>query len=560
MSRPQPSSASSSSPDPAARPSVSRSDREQAYLAMVKVLQRDPPDLLAWSEAVRTEEGHPLDFETFPFQRELYEAFGDRSIPTVDIMKSAQCGISAAGVSLALYAPDVWAASVLYVLPGFADAYDFSDTRVKRTIDDSVYLSLRVKGTDNKGLRQVGDAYAYFRGSGSERQALSIPADVLVLDEYDRLDRRNIPTFERRLNSPTSLRLQRRFSNPSYPEEGIHLLYLGTDQRQWMVRCWRCGHEAPIDYDAGDAGHHHVDEERGLRVCGRCRRELDPERIASGRWVAARPGAGPRGYHVSRLIVASEDVPAIVAAHHRGSEDEVQAHYNYDLGQPYSPKGGSISRNQVLACRRDYELPDSYSGPSWVTAGVDVGKVLHVRISRWTPDGQAVALFLGEVPDFAGLAQLWDRYNVRFGLIDERPEERAARSFMEAHAGRCKLVRWSGEEQRDPVVVDDDRGLVIARRTGACDRLVAAFSTQTKYLPRTLPSDYVSHLTAPHRGVEETKGGQKVARYASSRADDWFFAEVYDLLAKESAGPPAFDMAGPAPETIRERIHRRRSF
>jgi hypothetical protein len=184
--------------------------------------------------------------------------------------------------------------------------------------------------------------------------------------------------------------------------------------------------------------------------------------------------------------------------------------------------------------------------------------VLHVRISRWTSRGQAVALFIGEVPDFTHLAQLWRRYEVRFGLVDERPEERAARAFMNEHAGRCKLIRWSGEEQRDPVVVDDDNGLVVARRTGACDRLVAAIGEQSRMLPRDLPSDYVSQMTAPHRTLETTKAGQKVARYASSRADHWFFAEVHDLLAKEAAGPPPVDMQAAEPETMRERIARAR--
>ena len=41
-------------------------------------------------------------------------------------------------------------------------------------------------------------------------------------------------------------------------------------------------------------------------------------------------------------------------------------------------------------------------------------------------------------------------------------------------------------------------------------------------------------MTAPHRVVERTKDGQKVARYVNdNRADHYFFAESYDVLAKE---------------------------
>jgi len=416
-------------------------------------------------------------------------------------------------------------------------------------------IALRVASTDNKGLKRVGEANLYFRGSGSEKKALSIPADVLVFDEYDRLDQRNIPKFRRRLNSPTSMRLERRFSNPSFPEFGIHELFLGSDQREWFVKC-TCRHEAEIAYDEGE-DRHHVDEERGLRVCGRCGKALDPKTIAAGRWVATRPDLAERGYHITRLAVPSEDVPAIVKAHRATSEDELQAHFNFDLGLPYSPRGGSLDRELVYACRRDYEMPDSYDGPDWVTAGVDVGKVLHVRISRWLKSAKAVPLYIGEVPDFEALALLWRRYDVRFGVIDERPEERAARAFMDAHRGRVLLCRWSGEEQRDPILTDDDRGLVIARRTGACDRLVAAVIDQRRLLPRDIPEAYAPQMTAPHRQVETRPNGQKVARYVSTRADHYFFAECYDLLAREARPAPAM-ASGDEPVTIREQVRRRR--
>jgi phage terminase large subunit GpA len=513
-------------------------------------------DLLSWSRAYRIEAGGALDFEAFPFQRELYAAFGDPSLKTVEVMKAAQCGISAAGVSLALYAADVWGANVVYVLPGFDVAHDFSDTRVATAIRASAHLRSRVRSTDNKGLKQVGEAFVYFRGSGSEQQALSIPADVLVLDEFDHLDRRHVGLFRRRLGSPTSMKLERAFSNPSYPETGIHAGYLASDQREWLVRCRRCRRESPLTWEGGED--HVVDEDRAALVCGRCGRRLSAEAIATGRWVPGRPDVTPRGYHISRLIVPGQDIGELIAEHRRTDEESVQTHYNFDLGLPYAPRGGSLSSDEVLACRRDYAMPPSFDGPDWVTAGVDVGRVLHVRISRWLPSGKAVPLYIGEIPGFEDLAQLWNRFEVNFGLIDERPEERKAREFMETFRGRCVLIRWSGSEQRDPTVLDSDRGIVSARRTGACDRAVDAFQRQMRLLPRDLPEDYLSQVTAPHRVTETNPRGQKVARYISERADDFFFAEVHDLLAHEVRGQaPAFG-SGPPPLTLQEQVLLRR--
>jgi len=542
---------------PASSTSSERLDLEEAYRLAVESFLRKDPGLLDWSEAFRFEEGDPLDFDSFPFQRRLYDDFGSKELRTVDVMKSGQCGISAAAVSLTLYAGDRWGANVLYVLPGAADAYDFSDSRVAPAIESSPYLAMAfAEGTANKGLKRIGDAWIYFRGSVSEKKALSIPADLLILDEYDRLDQRNVPLFRKRLGSPKSLKLERRFSNPSFPEVGIHRLYLDSDQRAWLVRC-RCRHEAPVEYEQLEASHF-VDEGRELRVCGKCKRPLPAEAIASGRWVARRRGHPP-GYHISKLIVPSQSIAELVTEHHATDEDSLQAHYNFDLGLPYAPKGGSLSAETVESCRRDYTPPDAYTGPDWVTAGVDVGRVLHVRISRWLSSGKAAPLFIDEAQSFEELGHLWNRFGVNLGVIDLQPEEKKAREFADAHPGRVLLNRWSGEGQKDNIVLDEDRRLISTRRTWACDQTVAAFQQQLRLLPRNLPRNYTLQVTAVYRILQKALKGELVARYISMRsADHFFFAEMYDLLARLARGGPPAEAAGPPPETLRAQRRRKR--
>jgi len=530
--------------------SSSRADLEEAYLLAAERFRRKQPDLLDWSDVWRVEEGEPLDFAVFPFQPELYQVFGDRNVQTVDVMKSGQCGISAAAVSLTLYAGEMWGANVLYVLPGSADAYDFSDSRVKPAIEGSPYLTVRFGGgVANKGLKRIDNSWLYFRGSVSEKKALSIPADILILDELDRLDQRNIPKFRKRLGSPKSMKLERRFSNPSLPELGIHALYLDTDRREWLVRCPACRTELPIHYEqADDDDAHYVDEERLLRVCRKCRRAFTREAIAGGRWVAGKPKAGKIGFHISKLIVPDQDVQELVDEHHATDEETLQAHYNFDLGLPYAPKGGSLSQEAVLACRRNYQPPDVYNGTDWVTAGIDVGRLLHVRISRWLPGGKGAPLKIIEVSTFAELDNLMEIYNVGFAVIDSQPEEKKARDFEAAHPGRVRLIRWGGEDQDEEIVDDEKDGLLKVRRTWACDQTVAAFNSQLKLLPKHLPRTYLRQVTAPYRIFEQTLKGQKRARYISQRADHFFFAECYDLTARKVRGGEAFGATIPPPK------------
>ena len=97
---------------------------------------------------------------------------------------------------------------------------------------------------------------------------------------------------------------------------------------------------------------------------------------------------------------------------------------------------------------------------------------------------------------------------------------------------------------------------MIARRTWACDRMVAEVTDQRRLLPRDLPRGYVRQVTAPHRITDTTKGGQKIARYVSERADHFFFCELHDILAKETRGQPPAGASGPPPVSIREQTRR----
>ena len=73
------------------------------------------------------------------------------------------------------------------------------------------------------------------------------------------------------------------------------------------------------------------------------------ERFKADGSLDASFGVGASHSVSTGLDQAGEDVGALVAEHSRRAEDEVKAHYNFDLGLPYSPKGGSLSREQVMA-------------------------------------------------------------------------------------------------------------------------------------------------------------------------------------------------------------------
>lgn len=184
-----------------------------------------PRDMPSWAALVPEPKTGALDFERFPFQRELYaEATDDRELV---VMKGTQLGISTWALRWILFHADVHGRTGLYVFPTKADVLDFSAARIKRVIRASEYLRGRrpAGGPNARGLIAVGRGIVYFRGSEAERGLDSVDADILVLDEYDTLNQQNIPDAERRITSATSAGLIRRVGVPSAASVGIAALY-----------------------------------------------------------------------------------------------------------------------------------------------------------------------------------------------------------------------------------------------------------------------------------------------------------------------------------------------
>jgi hypothetical protein len=498
----------------------------------------------SWAQRIPEPKLGRLSFEDYPFQVELYSDGADH--PDTCVKKATQVGISAYLLRWVLYWPDQRGLTGLYVFPRRKQMYDFADARVDAAIRRSEYLAARVgnpgadmKGVDNKGLKRVGTGWVYFRGSESEDDLDSVDADVLCMDEYDRLKAANIPVAERRVSGEHSLGLIRRVGVPSVPNFGIDKKFQESDQRRWMVKC-RCGDEQPLSWQDN------VDQERGLRVCRRCKAELTPARVAEGRWAPEKPGAARRGYHMSKLVVPRLNVLQLVERSRRNAPEERQAFWNRDLAEAYAPDEGRLSPEAVAAAmsvgerngaRGESGRELGYRGLHTVTMGVDVASVrdLNVRISEhFDPAGnRRRSLFIGTVQSFDDLSDLMDRFGVSMCAVDHLPEGRLARSFAERFAGRVYLVAQTGGQQAKSIVTHEDRRLAVVRRVEAIDATFEAVRRQRNQLPGDPPPGYVQQLGNLIRLVERGDDGRVVVKYVSVGPDDFAFAEMYDLVAAE---------------------------
>ena len=498
---------------------------------------------LEWAQTVLTAKGRRLDFDRFPYQREIYRVFADEEVKEAVLMKSVQIGASELLTRLMLFFADTRSLSILYVFPALKQMLDFSDGRVIPLIRNNDYLATRVGDVMNKGLIQIGASHCYLRGSESKNDLIAVDADLLLLDEYDYLSPGNVPEAERRI-AASELGLVRRVGVPTEPDFGIARLYEESDQRRWRVRCDRCGKDQTLSFDENVRWHEEAGRILDARiVCCKCKEALD---VRKGEWIARYPQRATPGFHVHRLMVRHADLTRLIESSKKRQPHLAKIFFNNDLGLPYAEQSHGLDRTSIAAAISagtsfnggvPMAMVQGYNGNNVVTAGIDVAsaRALTIRISEHLDPpgtrGRKRALFVGSADTFYEVAQILDRYNVHLACIDAAPEERSARGLAAHFPGRVYLTRYA--TQLDPIRIDRETRLVSVRRTGALDAMIEVMRSLRNLLPADLPSDYVEQMIAVRRTVTRDSFDRTVVSYESRGADDYFHAEVYDLLATE---------------------------
>jgi hypothetical protein len=520
----------------------------------------------------------PFDLTRHRYLAGLYSCTAREMV----VYKAGQLGVSEYLVSYALHATDERRATVLYVMPTDGHVSDFSSARIGPAIEASPYLASIVvegaaaggkRGADRVTLKRVRNRFIYLRGAqvdpkGNANQLKSIDADVVIFDELDEMDPRAMPIAQKRLGH-SAIGEMRKVSTPTYGGFGIHAEWLRSDQREWMLRCGHCGEwqvltiesvvtefdelgrprkwhgmDAPLpasprEYPGGG---------EAWAACRKCWKEID--RLGAGEWVATRPGVDVVGFHVTKFFSPTTQLIQVVKNLDTVDETARKEAFNQDLGEPYTPRGGQMTDDQLDACRRDYA-----HGPvkdEATVMGVDVGKVLHtvIRGAIDPETGERPQRFAGEVESWARLAAIAAQYHVTAAVIDALPETTKTREFQAGYkGGRVWLSYYVGQrtgtKNEDPRAWNFDEGVVNCDRTRTLDEMYAAITAKSSTLPGHARDvrDYYAQLKAPVRVVERSASGQPVAMYVEGTNPDHFaHAENYCHVAMHAPKAPEVRM------------------
>lgn len=516
--------------------------------------------LLAWTETHRRllRPGIAFDVRAHPYLADLYTTTAQRIVGR----KAGQVGASEWLVSYALHAADVRRLDVLYVMPTEDDLSDFSTTRFGMAMEASPYLRSIVvdtrkgdaagrRGVDKMTLKRIRDNWLYFRGgrvqpNGNAPQLKSIPADVLIMDEYDEIDPR-APELARKRLGHSAVAEERLVSTPTYVGIGIDAEWPATTQAQWHLRCTSCGRRQDVTIDdlvtewddlQRPTAWHGMRDGAAWLACRHCGKPLD--RMAPGEWVPAHPGREVVGFQLSKLIAPLADLTRVVANLQTTNETKRKEAYNQDLGLPYAPRGAGITAQMLDNATRDYglvqTLPQDAAG---AVMGVDVGLLLHVvvRAGRDAQTGERRLLHAGAVSTFEEVEHLIRRYRVRACVVDALPETRKARELQaKMRPGvvwLCYYAGGDGPKSEDLAGWNQDQGTVSTDRTRSLDETVTRFAEAVNTLPagiRQVP-DYYPHLTSMVRVIEKRRDGNPVARWVETGPDHYAHAENYCTIA-----------------------------
>jgi hypothetical protein len=542
---------------------------------------------LEWALQYRRIDDQPFSLARF---RPLEGVYRDDH-RNICVKKPAQVGISEFAVNYAVHAMvegyKEWSAqagvpkaglNVAYCFPTKEALSDFSKERFTGLKRESEYFSALFADSDfdDVKFKQIQDSYLYLRGAWSVEALLSFPADVLILDEFDRMDPAAVELARKRLRQ-SLIKRQLCISTPTLPGMGIDALYKQSDQRVWEVECGKCGTFTELDYfrdvRASGADYQEWKHWTLLRLsgaawavfCPHCKGEID--RFGPGRWRVTNPEATKwHGYQIPALAFPSvklEELAELAVSHDPTIKTEF---YRSDLGIAYAPADSRITAAMLQKLAVDYD-ERAFALMKWTrtTMGIDVGAKLHYRIDSTGEDGRRYIRAVGAVDRWAELSALMDRYKVRSCVVDAHPELHKAKEWAEKFKGRVRRAYYpegvaalsgklfalgSSEERKKQTAIERkrfraradiksaaaDSDVVQVNRTMAMDAVYAAIEGEDVVCSPEIANDpeFVAMMCSPIRVITKDDHGQERASWEHTAPDHLYHASVYCHIALES--------------------------
>ncbi len=483
---------------------------------------------------MRTERRQFLDFSERPHLIDILQ--DDRS--------NHVCVACAQSGKTLTYKTKVWwrllfpqgtkARTAIYTFPTQGDVEEFSAARAKAMIEASPLLSEQIADIDKVSLKQFKNGSTiYYLGTWSQRQAISIPADILCHDELDKSQPDTLQMYSDRLRASDDPRTYL-FSTPTIPHYGISAAWERSDQSEWFFDCGRCGQRqcfAPMSRE--HSWREHLDLERGEFLCMFCHEPLSRENIQAGEWEAQQPESEVAGYHITGIMPPESTGKRLAEEHEKAKFEELwtQGH----IGVPEISGKDEITGEAVIF--GDWVNTLKSEGRNF--AGLDQGKKLDLVVG----DGQGKIIGVHRFDDWAQVHSAMRTLNIRMLVADSQPDSRPVQALVKAFPGRVLLADYSLRTvDKEPYEKVAKEPRVRIHRTTALDwtrdQILMGGDGGDVWPAMSLQeeTDLKAHLTASVRQLVEDKHGQLSADWVETGPDHLRHSHTYYTVAAAIAG------------------------
>lgn len=450
--------------------------------------------ILNWihEAGIRTNKGLPIEFGLHGFLLDFVTDNAKRIV----VRKPTQVGVSFSTILKILYLGYDEALTFIYTLPTSQDAKDFVLQKLEPVIERSPALRSKVikvpfkdKAVYSSSIKRLGDSYYFFRGSWSSRRAQSIDSDVVVIDELDfqRPDVRKM--YEERVEGSSSGDIIYWIGYPSLPNYGIEELYQKSDQRQWWVRCPKCGRLQTLEFPKS------ISFKKNAYVCKYCGAELSPQDRQVGKWIPKFPGRPIHGYSINKLMAPWVPASRIIKAY---NEEDTKHFYNYTLGLPYVDKASGITQSLLDKDTID-EAQESDLKFDKTVVGIDQGIRFHLVWGKANSDVVVIQEAFN-TKDYDELEKKVLSLNPDIVVIDSAPDYHIAKKLQSKLPNVCFLgiLRvWGIDTKRNNYfTLQRSKGIINIERTDSLDHMVEALQSKRLLFKKSAPqlSALFSHL------------------------------------------------------------------
>lgn len=227
------------------------------------------------------------------------------SANTTITVKCAQVGLSELSFRYAIAACCTQENfTVIYTMPTSGDAEKANNTRIGPMIQGSPEVKRLVDvNLNNSEIKKFGDnSFIFFRGTKSATQALSIPADVVINDEWDASDTTQASVYVSRLQHKET-KVRKIFSTPTIDKYGVSLEAQTAKRYRHISQCVHCNHMFLPDY------FEHVK----IPGCNLAKDEINKRNLHTLRWREAylacpKCGKDPELHHTRQRFVCENDI------------------------------------------------------------------------------------------------------------------------------------------------------------------------------------------------------------------------------------------------------------